>query len=203
MINIQKGFTLIELIIVIAVIAILATTVILVINPASILAEARDSQRIADLGQMNSALSLYLATVSGPDLDGALDGLDSCWVHTGSPAKTTQAEGSGDGCGGRHTATKEQQAGATRVVDSTGWIPVNLTSISGGSPLTNWPVDPTNNATYFYSYAGQGSATTTYSYEIDANMESTRYGLGGSDDVETGDGGSSTSLYEIGTNVNI
>ena len=58
----NKGFTLIELIIVIALIALLATTVILVINPVNIFTEARDSQRIADVGQMNSAMSLYTAT---------------------------------------------------------------------------------------------------------------------------------------------
>jgi prepilin-type N-terminal cleavage/methylation domain-containing protein len=44
--NQVKGFTLIELLIVIAILAILATAVVLVLNPAQILAQARDAQRI-------------------------------------------------------------------------------------------------------------------------------------------------------------
>ncbi len=59
-----KGFTLIELLIVIAILAILATAVVLVLNPAQILAQARDSQRISDLSSVKSAIALYLATTT-------------------------------------------------------------------------------------------------------------------------------------------
>ncbi len=51
-----KGFTLIELLIVIGILAILATVVILVINPTELIKQARDSNRLSDLGILNKAL---------------------------------------------------------------------------------------------------------------------------------------------------
>jgi len=175
----MKGFTLIELIIVIAIIAILATTVILVLNPVNILAEARDSQRIADLGQLNSALGLYLATVGTP----ALGTAGNCNVHIAGLAVN---------CAGRHVGATTVATG--RNVDGTGWIPVNLTLTSGGAPLSALPVDPSNTTTYFYSYATNGTST----YELNANMESGRYANGGDGDVESTDGGSLADVYELG-----
>ncbi|KKU14411.1 MAG: hypothetical protein UX23_C0018G0001, partial [Parcubacteria group bacterium GW2011_GWB1_45_9] len=52
----KKGFTLIELLIVIGLLAILSTVAVLVINPAELLRQARDSQRVSDLGTVHSAL---------------------------------------------------------------------------------------------------------------------------------------------------
>ncbi|MCL5006914.1 MAG: prepilin-type N-terminal cleavage/methylation domain-containing protein, partial [Patescibacteria group bacterium] len=53
-------FTLIELLISIAVIGILAAVVVVVLNPAQLLAESRDSRRIQDLGNLNNAIGMYL-----------------------------------------------------------------------------------------------------------------------------------------------
>ena len=44
----KKGFTLVELLIVIGIVAILATIVVLVINPVELLKESRDSRRLSD-----------------------------------------------------------------------------------------------------------------------------------------------------------
>jgi hypothetical protein len=61
--------------------------------------------------------------------------------------------------------------------------------------MGNLPVDPINNATYYYAYA---ASTTGSTYEIDANMESSKYASGGPGDKESTDGGSTATLYEIG-----
>lgn len=78
----KKGFTLVELMIVIAILAILAAVVIFALNPAELFRRARDSQRMSDLRVLSSALSYYLADVTTPILDGATNTL--CSGGTGS-----------------------------------------------------------------------------------------------------------------------
>jgi hypothetical protein len=54
-------------------------------------------------------------------------------------------------------------------VDGTGWLPVDFTSIPGGSPIPVLPTDPTNTSSYYYSYLSGGS------YELLSLLESERY----------------------------
>ena len=58
-----------------------------------------------------------------------------------------------------------------RKVDSNGWIPVNFTSVSWGSPLPILPIDPINTAANgnYYTYV------TGSSYELNTILESARY----------------------------
>ena len=55
----KSAFTLIELLIVIAIVAILAVVVVLTLNPAQMLAQGRDSNRISDMSTLNTAVNLY------------------------------------------------------------------------------------------------------------------------------------------------
>ncbi len=55
----KKGFTLIELLIVIAIIGVLVTIVVIAINPARLIQDARDSTRRSDLQQVKASLQLY------------------------------------------------------------------------------------------------------------------------------------------------
>jgi len=57
----NKGFTLIELIIVITIIAILGATIISFINPFEIQKNSRDSIRVSNLNSIAQALELYFA----------------------------------------------------------------------------------------------------------------------------------------------
>lgn len=54
-----KGFSLVELLIVIAVVGVLSTIIIIAINPVTMLRRARDAQRKSDLRQIASALERY------------------------------------------------------------------------------------------------------------------------------------------------
>ena len=183
----QKGFTLIELLVVIGIIAILAVVVILTINPAELLRQARDSSRISDLGTLRAALSLYLADVNTPVLAGSYTACYQSNLLSGSA-----------NCGlfsSNITSYSPATSTTYRKVDNTGWIPVNFTSMSSGAPIGTLPVDPVNDATYYYAYA----ASSTLVFEIDANMESNRYKNGGTNDVESEDGGTSSDEYEVGT----
>jgi len=186
----QKGFTLIELLVVVSIIAILSVFVILTLNPAQMLKQARDSQRISDMATLKSAISLYLADQPAPSMGTA----NTCY---GSALLTPNTAG----CGGRMAATLVSTTTAAAAASTTGlgWIPINFASISAGSPLGAEPIDPVNNATYFYSYATNAS----FQFEIDSHMESTKYAQGGTSDVEGTDGGSSSTVYEVGTNLGL
>lgn len=185
-----KGFTLIELIIVIALIAFLATTVILVVNPARIFQEARDARRIADLSQMNQAVLLTMSS--------SVPSLGSC---AGSTAPRCYQNVGASNCVARYVATTPAMTAntiASQSVAGSGWVPINLTLATLGAPLTAWPIDQRNNGTYFYSYM----CDTAGHWEFTANMESTRYSTG-TDDAEGKDGGNQDTLFEIGTNVGL
>lgn len=184
----QKGFTLIELLIVIGILAILTAAVVIILNPGELLKQARDSQRFSDLDALKNAIALYLT--------------DS--QQLGSGAGTAVAAdcyaslaGTGAHCGGRFTTGTSVQlpASPTRAVDGTGWIPLNFNAITSGSPLQNLPVDPVNSGNLFYSAAFD---TTNLTFELDAVLESTKYGSGAGSKAAT-DGGSSSTVYEVGS----
>lgn len=175
--EIRKGFTLIELLVVIAILAILATITVVVLNPAELLRQARDSTRISELASLRSALSLYLAS-----------------QNTGLTAATLRCTAGACAGGVSSTAVEPDNS-------PTNWLNQDLTLIPGGSPLAALPLDPTNNATYFYGFS---ASSTNNVFEFNANMESTRYNSG-ADSVEanSADGGDQTTCYEVGTNINL
>ena len=183
--NFSKGFTLLELLIVIGVLAVLATATVLVLNPIEILRQARDSTRVSDLASLKNAVGLYITNVDSPDLDGGTTSCSTlCYVN---------ASGVTSNCGGRHSS-KTTTEDSTRGVDASGWIPIDFEDISGGSPLPALPIDPTNNDTYFYSYACDNTNKT---YELDVVFESVKYLT--TEDYDGTDGGNSATTYEIGT----
>jgi prepilin-type N-terminal cleavage/methylation domain-containing protein len=173
-----KGFTLIELLIVIAVLAVLATVVVLVLNPAQLLAEARDGQRFSDLAAVRDGIVYYLATVSNPTI-GSIVGCTAAGTtgFNGTPA-----------CG----------TTGVYAVDGSGWVDVALNGATGGSPLATLPRDPTNTASYFYSYVGENTNKT---FELNAKLESTRYLT--TEDKDGEDGGDNTAFYEVGSNLDL
>jgi len=174
----KRGFTLIELVIVIAILAILAAVVVLTLNPAQLMAQARDSQRISDLGSVKSAIALYLATATSPAVGAGPNAMAS-----------TTCEGFSAGTCTLVTST---------AVTVSGWVPIAFSDTTGGSPLSALPVDPTNSATYQYAYKGD---TANLVYKITGKLESTKYTA--AEGPMSTDGGNNTSLYEIGTNLGL
>lgn len=148
--NHKKGFTLIELLIVIGILGILAAAVVVVLNPGELLAQARDGTRLADLDSVRGAFSLYLSDVSSPTITAA-----------GPFAMASSTCGFG-------TCT----VNAARTTAGAGWVGVNFSAITGGSPIAILPQDPTNSATYQYAYKGDATNKTI---ELNGRLESTKH----------------------------
>ncbi len=209
-----KGFTLIELLIVIGILAILATTVVLVLNPAQILQETRDTQRISDLSSVQSAIGLYLATASSIDMD--FTAVGTCGTNWWSSISATPLASQPFANPAVAINSQTITAANIRAVNGNGWVPMNLGLVSGGSPLAGLPQDPSSTGTgangvltgtgHFYAYqcanVGQTLGLTVGpAYEINANMESGKFSGGttpGSSDVEGTDGGTVNTIYEVG-----
>lgn len=64
-INKNKGFTLIEILVVIGIIGILATVVLVAVNPSRQFKQARDSQRVANVNTILNALGQNIADHEG------------------------------------------------------------------------------------------------------------------------------------------
>lgn len=63
--NKKKGFTLIEILVVIGIIGILATVVLVAVNPSRQFKQARDSQRIANVNTILNAIGQNMADHAG------------------------------------------------------------------------------------------------------------------------------------------
>jgi len=83
----KRGFTLLEILLVVAIIAILAGIVIVAINPAKQLGNARDSQRKSDINTLYKAVNQYLIDQGTLPTD-----------ITTSPQLLCDADGNPDGC---------------------------------------------------------------------------------------------------------
>jgi prepilin-type N-terminal cleavage/methylation domain-containing protein len=199
----SKAFTLIEVLVTVAIIAILATVAMITINPAQLIAQSRDSNRISDVRNLYGTISFYKSDQMGSS-QFSLGSSSVVYVSLPDPAATTAA---GSNCASLNLPMLPSPysyhcAGPNyyRKTDGTGWIPVNLTSASTGSPLGILPIDPTNasSSRLYYTYTTNGSQ-----FEFTAAMESTKYKLGGSNDQVSGDGGLLASVYEKGTQLGL
>ena len=189
----RSSFTLIELLVVLALVAILSVVVILTLNPAELLKQARDSNRLSDLSTINTSLNLFSSDV----INGFMGTSTVVYVSIPSTISTCSDLGLPTlPTGYTYNCVTTQNL---RNTDGSGWIPVNFQRISSNSPISQLPIDPTNTTTtrLYYTYTPGGS------WELNATVEASKNKLGGSGDLASKDGGSSPSQYEIGNNLNL
>lgn len=173
----SQGFTLVELLVVIAIIAVLAAVVVLIINPLELTRRSRDAARLTDLSSLQNAINVAVQESSG----------SASILCTGGSA--------GSGC----TGDSNPGTPANRKSDGTGWVKVNLSAQQSVSVPT-LPVDPTNDATYHYTYGTNTPGAGQYpdKWEIDAVLESQQY-----QSKMTTDGGDNDNVYEVGSDLTI
>ena len=194
----SKGFTLVEMLIVVTLIAALAAAVVVVLNPMELLAQGRDAQRMADLSTVQDALRILLAQGLVPTPSLCLDGTAAGGgCNDGGICMIDPGLGNGpfsvQTCGGLNV---------DRTVGGAGWVDANLADArTGGSPIVTLPIDPIHNTSFFYAYKANAAGT----FKLASRLESERYRQ-----MMIDDGGirnicptntANTCFYEIGSNL--
>jgi prepilin-type N-terminal cleavage/methylation domain-containing protein len=170
----EKGFTLTELLIVLALIAILVAILIVIINPVAIMTRSRDTQRKADLRNLAVATDAYIADMAtGANLPWPTRGYCSSTAPGNFFFSTSTANTSTFPTGWPAITTGPYGATGTNstAANGTGWVPLNFqaSTIVG---LANLPLDPRNgitvgNVTFAYSF----TCDTSFNYEYAAKLE--------------------------------
>ena len=191
----RQGFTLIELLVVIAIIAILAVVVVLTLNPAQMLAQSRDATRLSDMATIQSAINLYNTDQSG-SVGYSLGNASSVYISVPSASSSCSTLGLASPPGTYSYACSS----STRLVNNQGWIPINFSNISAGTPLGTLPIDPVDQTSsdLYYTYNTNGNQYVISSFIESQKYAKTAFNEGGSDPVLLQSGSGADSLPDLG-----
>jgi len=162
-----ESFTLVELLIVLALISILATVLIVIIKPGIIFSKARDTKRIADIKNIEKTIdslsteqNFYELNYASPNIVylSLQDTSSTCGSYL------SQLPSLPSGWSYHCSATPTN-------IDGTGWIPI---------PFSNFPIinisqlfiDPLNKPPYYYSFVVGGSYAVYGQLEDSKNQAS-------------------------------
>lgn len=220
----QKGFTLVELLIVITILVILGIFIVLLINPAEILAKSRDSQRISDLATLKGAMQLYLTDTS--DLSAVMTAkcvasVPIAETDVAARSKVYASLDAAPNAADTNKYTVVASAADRKKNDGNGWIPLNFTSVTSGAPIDALPLDPSADfsastdleAGKYYRFGCYNNGGK-FEYEFDAGLESGAWGPSATGIANKGanDGGNANATtsptggnnrYEAGNNLGI
>ena len=190
----SKGFTLVEIIIAVLILAFLTVLVVVLLDPADFFPGARDTRRISDLQSIDSTISMYKTEVGGSLRTGGTpygvyislpDSNNNCSSYSALPLLTPPQKYM---CADQNNFKK---------VDGNGWIPIDFTKIPGNI-LTRLPIDPTNESDSgkYYTFVTDGKK-----WELTSVLESDKNK--GASNVGGKDGGQNDNILEIGSNLTL
>jgi prepilin-type N-terminal cleavage/methylation domain-containing protein len=184
--NKNRGFTLVELVITLAIIFILFSLFINIFNIKDIFEKTRDTKRINDINFLNNLINnviientdIYLGEenkiyISLPDNS------TSCLNYNLPSIKSSYYY-------------QCQNLDDYKKINGNGWIPINF-SLFKNIKIDFLPVDPLNNKDFFYSYQIKNKR-----FKLTAKLENENNLF-----KMSLDGGNNLTLYEIGSDLNI
>jgi len=167
--RLKKGFTLVELLVVVAILGILAAILILAINPAESQRKSRDATRLSDLATVRQAVDLSVA--EGEVLSG-----------------TALAPFTGTSAGSRDTTAIGNWVGMV-VSDYLSVLPIDPRQNATDTTLLTDGTTTVAAGGMVYTFVSNGST-----YELNAYLESTDNAP-----FVTNDGGDQALRFELGT----
>ncbi len=186
----SQSFTLIELLITIAIIAVLMTVTVVAINPNEMTKKARDIQRLTDMS--NLQMIMELARSEGMLNSSYCDGTK---IYASLPSETPLSNSNLPAGISWVQVSRDN----IRNPDGTGWLPFNFKNLVG-LQVTVLPVDPKNslNDSLYYTFY----CNPQRQYIFTAYPESKTFGpKGGKDSKTIADGGPDPYVYEVGNNL--
>jgi len=187
--NFNKGFTLVELLAVVTILATIATATVIIMNPVEMIRQAEDAVKLNDLNSIHQVLNLFRSNRPGGSL-----GVPNT-VYVSIPSASTDCAGLGLPSLPAGWNYRCVTAANLRRIDGNGWIPVNFTAITGRIPLTTLPIDPINTVASgsYYIYVTNGT-----SWALATMIGSRRHAP-----FAVRDGGTDFGRFEVGTNLSL
>lgn len=184
----SRTFTLLELLIVLGLIAVLATITLAIFDRGEVFKRARDNQRVSDLNRLNRALTILGTEVTDFNQGNVMT------AYTSLPDNTPTCDSWVDDLPALppgwsyHCAPSD----SLRQTNGTGWLPVDF-SQSQLLDLPELPIDPLAPRAYYTYVIGN-------SWELRTSLvESTYY----HEQVAMKDGGTDPEAYETGTDLRL
>ena len=180
----KKSFTIIELLIVLAIIAGLMAILINYLKPVEIFKKTRDTRRIADLNSLDYIINSLI--YEDPSIN--LGATNTVYLSLPMDIATTN-------CKAQYTQLPDLPSGwsyycvpraSTTNIDGTGWIPINFSNYKVVN-IQKLPIDPLNTPPYYYTYVAGGS------YVLYTQLERLP------NDMAKNDGDNYPYLYSVGT----
>ncbi|MCX7589392.1 MAG: prepilin-type N-terminal cleavage/methylation domain-containing protein [Patescibacteria group bacterium] len=186
----NKGFTLIEILITITIIAILIIAVLIILNPLEYLKQVRDEQRLEDLTKLNKSILWFQADTQSKEFMGS-----SSVIYTSLPDNNSNCQSWNLPAPTSGWFYNCVSALNLQKIDGTGWLPINFKKMSFGQILNKLPIDPLNNSTAYYTYVYDPA---TNNFELNSILESNKM-----KQLLENDSGDNNLVYEIGSKLNL